>query len=244
MRRAWLIACKDMKESIGQRAMLLRTGLPVLLLPILYAVIAGLMLRSGSHNPRQAAALAGWVPMYAAFSALIGTLLTATMAANAVALERTRHTIEGLLATPVTDEEFFAGKTLAAFLPGLAAGYGAGVLYFATLCLIVGTRALFLPGVGFVVELLAPMLPVVVALEAILGVMLSARCGTVTGAQQVSGLVSLPIVGASIYLAYRASQWPLWGLLLLAAGFLVLLAALIYLGGKLLGREEIIARLD
>jgi len=166
------------------------------------------------------------------------------MAANAIALERTRHTIEGLLAAPVTDEEFFAGKTLAAYLPGLAAGYGAGVIYFVMICLYAGTRSLFLPGVSFVVELLALMLPLVVALEALLGVMISARCGTVTGAAQLSSLITLPVVGGSIYLAYRASGWPLWGLLLLAAGFLTLLAALLYLGSKLLGREEIIVRLD
>jgi ABC-type Na+ efflux pump permease subunit len=244
MRRAWLIARKDIKEGFGQRALLLRTLVPAMLLPVLYGVMTGLAIRGAHMSQQLARMLESQIPFYAAMVALLGTLPGTALAASAIALERASRTIESLLATPATDREIFGGKMLAAYLPGLLGGYGAGALYFLSATAIGGLQALALPKIGLMVQYIALMLPIVVALEAGVGVIISARCGSVITATQLSALVGMPVVGGVIYLAYRATGWPLWGVFLLAAGLLALVAALLHLGARSLGREEIIARLD
>jgi ABC-type Na+ efflux pump permease subunit len=244
MRRVWLIARKDMKEGFGQRALLLRTLLPAMLLPVFYGVMTGIMLQRGQVSPQQARFLAGQISLFAALAALLGTLPGTVIAAGAIALERVARTIESLLATPVTDKEIFAGKVLGAYLPGLVGGYGAGALYFLSASAIVGIQPLLLPKVTFVVYYILLMLPIVVAIETTVSVMISARCGTVMAASQLSALIGMPIIGGVVYVGYRAAAWPLWQLLLLAAGLLTLVVVLLHLGARALGREEIMARLD
>lgn len=244
MRRVWLIACKDLKEGFGQRALVLRVVLPAIILPVLYGVLTGAMIKGRDLDSEQARFLGGLIAVFAAVVAVVGTSVGGVIAAQAIALERVRRTMESLLATPATDREIFGGKVLAAFLPGVAGGYGAGLLYFVSARLFARIEPLTVPGVTFFVAFIALLLPLIVAIEVAGGVMISARCGTVTGATQLSALASIPVIGATLYLAYLARQWPLWERALLVGGLAALVVALYYLGARVLGREEIIARLD
>jgi ABC-2 type transport system permease protein len=244
MIRIWLIAHKDMKEAFGQRTLLLRVVLPVLLLPILYGVLTAVTI-GRNLQPDQAAIVAGMISVWTAIVAVVGTSFGGVMAAQAIALERERGTIEALLATPAADREIFAGKALAAFLPGLAGGYGAGLLYFLSFHLLSTVEpGIPPPAAAFFARFVALLLPIIVALQVGGGVMISGRCGTVTGATQLSALMSIPVIGATLYLAYQARLWPSWHLVLLVAALLALDAIILHLGARTMGREEIIARLD
>jgi ABC-2 type transport system permease protein len=244
MRRVWLIARKDLKEGFGQRALVLRLLVPVVLLPIFYAVVTGLALRKYQANPHDASVLGGMIALWGAIVALLGTFFGNMIAAQAIALEKTKRTIEGLLATPVSDREIFAGKVLAAYLPGIVAGYGSGLLYWGIARVVSGVEPLVLPGVSFAAWFIVAILPIVVAIETSIGVIVSARSGSVTTATQLASLFGMPVIGLVVYVAYRASGWPQWQLLVLGAGLLALVAILIPMGARALGREEIMARLD
>ena len=244
MRRVLLIARKDMKEGFGQRALILRVALPAIVLPILYGVVTGIMIRSGDMDPDQAGFTSGMIWVFAAVVAVVGTSTGGVMAAQAIVQERVRRTIESLLATPASDWEIFAGKVLAAFLPGVAAGYGAGLLYFVSARALCDVAPLAVPGVVFFTRFIALLLPTIVAIEVAAGVTISGRCGTVTGATQASALTSIPVIGATLYLAYRAREWPLSEVFAHFIGLALLAVALLYLGARAMGREEIIARLD
>jgi len=244
MNRALLIARKDMKEAFGQRALMLRVLLPAIVLPILYGVVTGILIRGSDLDRDQAGFLSGMIWLFAAIVGVVGTSTGGVMAAQAIVQERLRRTIESLLATPASDWEIFAGKVLAAFLPGLAAGYGAGLLYFISARALCDVTPLAVPGVMFFVRFIALVLPIVVAIEVAAGVTISGRCGTVTGAAQASALTSIPVIGAIIYLAYRAREWPLSEVFALVSSLAALAVVLLYLGARVMGREEIIARLD
>jgi len=244
MRNAWLIAKKDLRESFGQRALLLRVALPGLILPLIYGVVTGSMVRGAEMEPEQARFFAGLILIFAAVVAVVGTSIGGVVAAQAIALERVHRTMESLLATPATDREIFSGKVLAALIPGVVGGYAAGLLYFAAARLTAGIEPIVMPGAAFFASFVALLLPLLVAIEVATGVMISARCGTVTGATQLAALATIPAMGAALYVAYLARQWETVERLLFVAGLAALVVALFYVGAKALGREEIIARLD
>ncbi len=94
------------------------------------------------------------------------------------------------------------------------------------------------------VRIILAGVPVVAALLAALGVIISSRCGTVTTATQLSSFASMPIFGLVIYLGVRMSSWSLPQLFTLLIGLLAALVLLLRLGARALDREEIVARLD
>lgn len=245
MRRAWLIACKDLREGLGQRALLIRIMLPAVILPLIYGVVTGKIIGGADMDAEQARFVAGLIVVFTAVVAVVGTSVGGVIAAQAIALERARRTLESLLATPATDREIFAGKVLAGIVPGVVGGYGAGLLYFASARLTADIESMStIPGATFFLAFVLLLLPLIVAIEVAFGVMISARCGTVTGATQLSALAAIPTLGATLYLAYLASRWSMWERLLFAGGLAALVVALLYLGARVLGREDIIARLD
>jgi ABC-type Na+ efflux pump permease subunit len=244
MRRVWLIARKDLKEAFGQKAFLARGALTSGLLSVFYGVFIGIALRKYQANPHDATTLGGMVALFGAMVALLGTLGGAMIAAQSVALERAQHTIESLLATPVTDREVFTGKALAAFLAAVVGGYVSGLVYYGLARGVSSLDPLVFAPVRFAVIFVAVVLPIVAAIQASVGVIVSTRCGSVTSATQISALLGMPIVGGVVYAGYRAAGHPWWGWCLLGAGVVALLVALVFAGVKALGREEIIARLD
>jgi ABC-type transport system involved in multi-copper enzyme maturation permease subunit len=241
--RAWLIAKKDIREAFARHAVIYRAVVPAILLPLLYGAITGLTIRHAQQGAKAALAMSGQIPFFAAIVALIGSLLAVMITADAIAGEKERRTIETLFATPASDLEIFAGKVLAAFLPAMGVGYAGGILYLVTARLLAGGQPLPAPAVAGAAKLVAMGVPLITAMLSAAGVIISARCGTVTNATQLSGLATLPIGGGIIYIAFRINGWSGWQLLLLA-GLIALCVLLMLLGARALGREEIIARID
>jgi len=244
MRLVWLIASKDIKEAFGRHAVIYRTLIPGVLLPVVYGVMTGLMVRDATANPRMAAHMASQIPLFAAIVALIGSFLAIMIAADAVAGEKERRTIESLFATPASDLEIFAGKVLAAVVPALAVGYGGGILFLVVARLCAGGHPLPLPAVLAAAKLIAMGVPLITTMLAALGVIVSARCGSVQNATQLSGLATMPVVGGVVYLAFRVSAWSHWELMVLLVALVALCVVFLLIGAKTLGREEIIARLE
>ena len=127
---------------------------------------------------------------------LIVPLMTASViAADAVAGERERKTLEGLLLTPLTDREVFVAKLAGAWLPAVALSLGGGIVYavvgeLSTLGLIEG---LLFPNVVWAVLVLW-LGPALAAISLGATVLVSARVKTVQEAFQIAGVVVLPVV--------------------------------------------------
>jgi ABC-2 type transport system permease protein len=244
MRNVWLLLCKDVREAFGRRLMFIRLLIPVVLLPLFYGFVTGTMIRDSAGDSDAAAAVAGQVPLFAAIVVLLGSLVAIMITADAIAGEKERRTIETLLAAPVSDLEIFTGKLLAGLLPAIVIGYTGGLVFVLVARIVAGGAPL--PAAPFLVtaRIILAGVPLFAAILAALGVIISARCGTVVVATQVSSLASMPVVGLLVYSAFRVSRWSPTQLHLLALALVLIFILLLRLGARALDRSEIIARLD
>jgi ABC-2 type transport system permease protein len=136
--------------------------------------------------------LTDWFGLYLIMPVFVPIFISS----QSVAGEKERRTLEPLLASPVTAAEILAGKSLASLVPAVALS----VLAFILLCVLVDAVAW-----PFAHELLLPNrmwlfgVLVIAPLFAFFGngvaVLVSARVAEAKMAQQLSGLVTLPLIG-------------------------------------------------
>lgn len=133
----------------------------------------------------------------------IPALVPAILAAYSVVGERLQGTLEPVLTTPVTREEFLLGKALAALIPSVAVAY---VVYGLFLVLV---EFLAAPGIAPALihwpELLAQLVftPLLAAWSIWVGMTISTRVSEVRVAQQLGMLANLPSVAVTSLIAFR-----------------------------------------
>ena len=155
----------------------------------------------------------------------IPALVPAVVAAYSVVGERQQGTLEPVLTTPISREEFMLGKALAALVPSLVIAYGVYVVVVACIELFAQ------PGVAAELvrwpELLAQLLftPLLAAWSIWVGIAISARSSDVRVAGQLSLLASLPSVAVTTLIALNVIP-PTLGLALGAAAVLLILDGL------------------
>ena len=183
--------------------------------------------------------LADWFSLYLLMPVFVPVLISS----QAVAGEKERRTLEPLLASPVTAAELLAGKSLTSLVPAMLITVGA----FAALCL--GVNVACWPLVQ------GPLLPngmwlfgifVVAPLFAFFGnavaVVVSARVGEARMAQQISGVLMLPLLGlfGSQVAGFLQAGTRYYALLALAVAGLD--ALLVWVGIRLFDRERLVSR--
>lgn len=183
--------------------------------------------------------LADWFSLYLLMPVFVPVLISS----QAVAGEKERRTLEPLLASPVTAAEILAGKSLTSLVPSVLITFGA----FAILCCTVDLvcwplfHSLVLPNGMWLFGIL-----VVAPLFAFFGngvsVVVSARVGEARMAQQISGVVMLPLIGlfGSQVAGFLRAGTTYYAVL--AAIVLVLDVVLILIGIKLFDRERLISK--
>lgn len=150
----------------------------------------------------------------------IPIILPSTILPYAIVGEKTQRSLEPLLATPISSLDLLLAKALSALIPATLATWLSFLVYAIGAWLLLPNRAvlavIFQPHWIFVVVVLGPMLAL---FASDLALMISSRSTEPRVAQQVAGLVVLPLV-----------------LLLLAqmSGFLIITPALVWLMGLLL----------
>jgi ABC-2 type transport system permease protein len=165
-----------------------------------------------------------------------------SVAAHSVIGEKQAHTLEPLLATPITTFELLAAKVLGSLLPSLALTgvcfgvYVAGVAIFAQPGVY---RALFTPASLGIVVLLGPLAALAALQQA---VCVSSRVNDTRSAQQIGALVILPIAGLLVVqlTGNFVLTIPLIGYL--AVALTGVNAGLMLIGIKLFDREAILTR--
>lgn len=136
---------------------------------------------------------------------VVPLVLPIILGAASVVLEKSNHTLEPLLSSPLTDQELLLAKALAPLVPALAITAGAYATFGTTAFALVAAHhpGLPLPWAALLVMalLLAPLLGL---LSMFVALAISSRSKDVRGAQQVSTFVVLPILlvvlGVGIFL--------------------------------------------
>lgn len=180
--------------------------------------------------------------VYTLLFMMLPLIVPTTIASYSVVGEKTNRSLEPLLATPITTTELVAGKAIAAVVPAVVSTWGAFILY------VIGAWFLTTPVVfGYLIApvwltavfLVSPLLGL---LSVSFGLMISSRVTDPRSAEQLSGLVVMPVillvVGQSLGLILINQQ------LIIIVGVVVGLLdiLLLYLSVQLFERENILTR--
>jgi ABC-2 type transport system permease protein len=191
-----------------------------------------------------AAELAGAfaVQQFLAFFLLMPAYIPLSIATFSIIGEKQARTLEPVLATPIRTAELLAGKAIAALVPGVLAGWVTYVVFVALSSVVYGphlfgvvTDPSWLAGV-FVLG------PVVGLSSVVAGVVVSSRVNDPRVAQQIGGIVVVPIIAVTLLQATGTVLVGASGYLLFAALVLVVSLLGLRLGVALFDREAILTR--
>lgn len=254
---------RDLVVALGSKAVVLPALIVPLVLLVLLPALTGLVPRlvdAATVGDLQAlldilpAGAVGGLPADPALQAavltvtyllaplvlLVPVMFAAVIAADGIAGEKERGTLEGLLLTPLDDREIATAKLLAAWVPATVLGLAGAIVYATVANLAVGVQAgrLILPTAEFAV--MAVWVGPTFAAGALGAVSLvSARVKTTQEAFQIGGVVVLPVVGLLITQATGALLLSVW--LLAVAGTIALVVAigLLAAGARSLSRTRL-----
>jgi ABC-2 type transport system permease protein len=262
MNRVWLIVRKEWREVFKDKLILLTS----LLVPVLFVAMTVGTIYFMERSPEVSGSsgdlglselmllpqFAGisealvfqilLVNQYLFYYLMIPLMIPLFVAVYSIIGEKQQRTLEPLLASPVAVWEILVGKTLAGVIPAVIITWISYVLTV-VLCLVVAQPEVVAVMVGpiwlLAVLLLAPLLSVMAVL---VGVIISSRVNDVRLAEQIGGMLVLPLVGLSV--PVLMGKLLLSGELIMAgcAGVALLDVGLLYLGTKLFQRETILTR--
>ena len=173
---------------------------------------------------------------------ILPMIIPVTIAAYSIVGEKTARSLEPLLATPITTLELIIGKAIAAVVPAIAATWFAFGVYLG--------GAFFMVNRPVFAELVAPQWlvaiglvgPLLALLGVALAIIISSRVSDPRVAEQLAGLVVLPlmmvVIGQSVgWLLIDQTMVYIMGVVVI-----VLDAVLFYFAVQVFEREHILTR--
>ncbi|MCP4760902.1 MAG: ABC transporter permease [archaeon] len=179
---------------------------------------------------------------------LIPMMVSMYIAADAFAGEKERKTAETLLVMPITHKELFLGKLLASFIPSMVFTI---VSFFLTGIVVNIMSSRFVPvGEPILVFgdlsfwLIAFCLGTLISLVDIqITLIISSRSKDVKTAQNLAGVLTLPVIGIMISSMILPLLNNVVSILILAAVLAIIMIILIQIGSKVISRERLIANI-
>ena len=241
LQMTWLIARRAAVEALQDRlSLLMGVGFAVVV-PILLVVVE---VRSLARS-----ATAGADPAFEAALAfnllvvgLLPTVSAVGIASGQFAGEKERGILTPLLASPASNLAIFGGKVLGAIIPPLSyslRGGGDCTSLAWACCLASGT-----PSARQCRSSLAmvALVPLVTCFAATVSSLISSRVRTYNAAQQLGGLVLMPVWGIVIALAADLMDWGPAGLLGAVLVLLLVDVALTVVAAATWRREEVLSQ--
>lgn len=254
------IVRREFLEIARNRLLLLSIILPPVILATLPVILFGIIRETPSQVPREfidqvLASHEQWrdlsqIQLMVAFTLqqflitylILPGYIPLAIASYSIVGEKQTRSLEAVLATPVRTGELLAGKSIAALLPGVIGAWIAYGVMVAMVGAILGTRL-----VGVVTEptWLAAVFalgPAVGLVSVAAGVIVSSRVNDARTAQQIGGVILLPVIALIVVQAVGAFvvDGPVYLGLAVIVGLVGL--GLIRLGALVFGRESILTR--
>ncbi len=129
---------------------------------------------------------------------LIPTVVPLTMAIYSIIGEKSARTLEPLLAAPVGVGELLFAKSLASTIPSVIVTWIAYAVYLASVSSLGSSAAVNAVTAPRWILAIVVMVPLLTLLSVNLGILISTRVNDVRVAQQIGGLVVVPVVGLGI----------------------------------------------
>lgn len=174
---------------------------------------------------------------------MLPLMIPINIAAYSIVGEKTTHSLEPLLATPITTAELLIGKTLAAAIPAVLATLG-GFLIFAAGAFILVDNPLIMRSLLDPMWLLAVFLvgPLLAVLSVNFAILVSSRVNDPRVAEQISAVVIVPLL--AIFFGQMSGLFRINSnfVLLAALVLLVIDVGVVQMGVRLFQRETILTR--
>lgn len=260
MRRSivWTILRREWAETIRNRLLMGTILIPPVILTVAPIAVGGLVgdrllpadfaTQIIAQRPEWAAftpsELAGafTVQQFLAFFLLMPAYIPLSIATFSIIGEKQARTLEPVLAAPVRTVELLAGKAIAALVPGLLAGWLTYIAFALLAAMVYGPRLLGVvtdPSWLSGVFLLGPA----VGLSSVVtGVIVSSRVNDPRVAQQIGGVIIVPIIGVTLVQATGSVLVGASGYVLLAGIILAISLVGLRIGVALFDREAILTR--
>ena len=129
---------------------------------------------------------------------LIPTVVPLTMAIYSIIGEKASRTLEPLLAAPVGVGELLFAKSLASTIPSVIVTWIAYAIYLTSVKSLGSQAAVNAVTAPRWILAIVVMVPLLTLLSVNLGILISTRVNDVRVAQQIGGLVVIPVVGLGI----------------------------------------------
>ena len=208
------VCVREWREALGNRLLVAMTLLPPI---VILAAGIGAVAAAAANPPSDRDVQA----MYAAAPAVVGldpkeaiqgfiatyflilfmlipTVVPLTMAIFSVIGEKAARTLEPLLATPVGVGELLLAKCLASTIPSVIVTWLAYAIYLLSVSALGSAPAVRAVTAPRWVLAIIVMVPLLTMLSVNLGILISTRVNDVRVAQQIGGLVVVPVVGLGI----------------------------------------------
>ncbi len=237
--KAWTVASKDFKIFTKRKSILYS----IIYFEVVVSIGIPFVIRLIASKPSGAAVLPTFMNAFS-FLYVIGAAFSPVgIAAYSLIGEKVQKSLEPLLATPTTDEEILAGKSIAAFLPAICSNYIGALIFMVLADLFTYSTLsyLYFPNwdIAIILFLLAP-------LACILGVgyniLVSSRVNDVRTAQQLGTLILLPFAAVYVLSEINVLSLTTTNMLIMVAVLLVVDVIVFYLVKTTFQREEILTK--
>jgi ABC-2 type transport system permease protein len=254
----WTVLRREWYETVRNRLLLATILIPPVLLTVAPIVLAGAvgeralppeLARQVIAQKREWAGfspgeLAGAfaVQQFLVFFLLMPAYIPLSIATFSIIGEKQARSLEPVLAAPIRTVELLAGKAIAALVPGVLAGWVTYVAFVALASIVYGPALFGVVTDGSWLAGVFLLGPAVGLSSVVAGVIVSARVNDPRVAQQVGGVVIVPIIVLVLAQATGTVLVGPTGYGLLALAVLVVALIGLRIGVRLFDREAILTR--
>jgi ABC-2 type transport system permease protein len=254
----WTVLRREWFETIRNRLLMSTILLPPILLTVAPIALAGAV--GGERLPPELVAqvlaqrpewatltpgeLAGAfaVQQFLVFFLLMPAYIPLSIATFSIIGEKQARSLEPVLAAPIRTSELLAGKTVAALVPGVLAGWATYVIFVLLASLVYGPALFGVVTDGSWLAGVFLLGPAVGLSSVVAGVIVSARVNDPRVAQQIGGVIIVPIVGLVLVQATGTILVGPAGYAVLAAVIVAISLVGLRIGVRLFDREAILTR--
>lgn len=240
LRVTWLIARRQVAESLRDRSTLIMSGF-FLVFPLVMVLLSVRPQLQEPLTPSTVGFVGALLAFYLLFAGMMPCTSAVSIAAGVFAGDKERGSLTPLLATPASNATIFAGKVLGAVLPALLFTTISILSYLAEIALVSGPDKLALLPLGLTV-LVIVLIPAIALLGAGLASVISSRVGTYQSAQNYSSLILIVIWFGLFALLFLVGSLGLWVFGLAVVAIYALAVLLIWVSAATWRREEFMAK--
>ncbi len=246
--KSWIVTNKDLSVFKKNKYILYSlVALPLIVgivLPVVFIVALGATAESANLSHAGLVQAATQIAATGSvYFVLIPAILPSIIASYSFVGEKVEKSLEPLLATPTTDSELLLGKSLAAFLPCLGVTY-VGAIFFLSImdAWSLSTLGIFLLPNPYWLIIMFVMAPLACVLSVEANVIVSSKVNDIRAAQQLGGLIVLPLLFVVILSSMNTAFPGTTLALIVSAGLAIADIALFYVSKATFQREEILTK--